>query len=235
MELPLRSPLSPLSARSLRSPRPGTPSDALNGQRSSVSLATLAPTSKPKTPSFNEWSAVKLLEQFDTTDLRSASQPWAYVADYMLEVKLGVSVAEEMAAYEERARREAEEVDVGVGAGAGAGAGATKTGADAGPGPGPHDVETGDRKAHRLSRGLSRSDLRRKERRLNWLEKLRDSLQKEESVGWHVVVCGDEEREEVGSVTTEGDVGDAAAREGGTMGRRRALRRLLSRRRDSGV
>lgn len=57
---------------------------------------------------FNQWSVVKLLEQYDPEDLKTLSQPWAYVSDYMIEVGLGVSISEEMKKYEDKIREEEE-------------------------------------------------------------------------------------------------------------------------------
>ncbi|TVY71359.1 hypothetical protein LSUE1_G009455, partial [Lachnellula suecica] len=59
-----------------------------------------------KRPTFNDWSAVKLLEQYDPNDLEAVSQPYAYVGDYMVEVSLGLSLSDEMAAYEARLKAE---------------------------------------------------------------------------------------------------------------------------------
>ncbi|PMD50780.1 uncharacterized protein K444DRAFT_547937 [Hyaloscypha bicolor E] len=66
-------------------------------------------------PTFNDWSVVKFVEQYDPNDLSSTSQPYAYVGDYMVEVKLGASVNEEIAKYE--ARQRAEELPPGLPAG----------------------------------------------------------------------------------------------------------------------
>jgi hypothetical protein len=59
-----------------------------------------------KQQSFNDWSAIKLLEQYDPNDLEAVSQPYAYVGDYMVEVELGVSLNEEIAKYEARIKAE---------------------------------------------------------------------------------------------------------------------------------
>ncbi|KAM0175941.1 hypothetical protein ACHAPC_009433 [Botrytis cinerea] len=48
---------------------------------------------------FNDWSAIKLVEQYDPGDLKTTSQPWAYVSDYMVEIGLGVDICEEMEKY----------------------------------------------------------------------------------------------------------------------------------------
>jgi len=128
-----------------------------------------------KQPSFNDWSAVKLLEQYDPDDLEAVCQPYAYVGDYMMEISLGVSLTEEMAKYE--AKIKAEEGPL----------------SPTSPGiPGE---------------GMSAREFRRKSRRIGWLEKLRDGLQKGADIGWFVVVVGDEERAipdiyERGSVST---------------------------------
>lgn len=49
---------------------------------------------------FNDWSAVKLVEQYDPEDLEVISQPYAYVGDYMVDVTLSASITEEMSKYE---------------------------------------------------------------------------------------------------------------------------------------
>jgi hypothetical protein len=63
---------------------------------------------KEKGPSFNEWSVVKLVEQYNPDDMDTKSQPWAYVADHLVEVTLGVSIAEEMKRYEDKLKAEEE-------------------------------------------------------------------------------------------------------------------------------
>ncbi|KAE8445242.1 hypothetical protein EG329_013614 [Mollisiaceae sp. DMI_Dod_QoI] len=127
-----------------------------------------------KEPKFNEWSVVKLLEQYDPEDMQTASQPYAYVGDYMVEVRLGVSLDEEILKYE--ADQKAEEAIVSMPA-------TPKT-------PGTPGWNGGGL----LSPSLSAREARRRSRRLGWLEKLRDALQKGADIGWFVVVCGDEER-----------------------------------------
>jgi hypothetical protein len=44
------------------------------------------------------------------------------------------------------------------------------------------------------STSFNEREMKRKGRRFGWFEKLRDQLAKTESIGWYVVVCGDEER-----------------------------------------
>jgi hypothetical protein len=145
--------------------RPSTTSGSTHGQ-----------SAKPeKKPSFNEWSVVKLLEQYDPNDMTTVSQPYAYVADYMVEISLGVAITEEMAKYEAKMRSEDWPMSPAT------------------PGT-PGTPGVGDLASRNRSSSMSMRDMRRKSRRLGWFEKLRDGLQKGEDIGWHVVVCGDEER-----------------------------------------
>ena len=60
-----------------------------------ASTTSASRESKEKKVSFNDWSVVKFVEQYDPNDLTSISQPYAYVGDYLVEVKLGASVNEE--------------------------------------------------------------------------------------------------------------------------------------------
>ncbi|EGY13785.1 hypothetical protein VD0002_g4574 [Verticillium dahliae] len=114
----------------------------------------------------NSWSAVKLLEEYDPTDLTSVSRPYAFVADHVVRVDLSVSVVEEMAGYEERMGRDS----------AGGRAMTAASSDDFNNGKAGHKKgATSGKKA-------------------GWLEKLRDQLQKGEDIRWYVVVCGDEER-----------------------------------------
>ena len=46
------------------------------------------------------WSPVKLLEEYDETEKEHASRPYAYVADYVLRIDLGVDIAAEMKRHE---------------------------------------------------------------------------------------------------------------------------------------
>ena len=123
---------------------------------------------KKKGPTFNEWSAVKLLEQYDPTDMYSVSQPYAYVADHVVEVTLGASLAEEISKYEAKMRSE-EIPDSPVSAD-------------------PDD--TGSPNGTGMNGGSSGQN----KGQPGWFEKLRDGLQSGCDIGWYVVVCGDEER-----------------------------------------
>ncbi|KAJ8071754.1 hypothetical protein OCU04_002070 [Sclerotinia nivalis] len=107
---------------------------------------------------FNQWSVVKLLEQYDPDDLKTTSQPWAYVSDYIVEVGLGVSISEEVKKYKEKLTEE--EIV-------------------------PCDAE---------QIGMSAREIRRRNKRAGWFDRLRENLETEEEMGWFVVVCGDEER-----------------------------------------
>lgn len=167
---------------------PNLGSKVTNGHKASTSSSEKDSRSGPtpttqasasevkKEPRFNEWSVVKLLEQYDPDDLKTASQPFAYVADYMVEVKPGASLNEEMLKYE--ADQKAEEAMV--------------NNAPVTPGtpgtPGPKG------NGGMMSPSLSVREARRRSRRLGWFEKLRDGLQKGADIGWYVVVCGDEDR-----------------------------------------
>jgi hypothetical protein len=146
--------------------RPSTTSGSIHRQS----------TKPEKKPSFNDWSAVKLLEQYDPNDMTIVSQPYAYVGDYMVEISLGVSIAEEMAKYETKIKDEEGPLSPVT------------------PGTSSTPAVGGDLASPNRSASMSMRDMRRKSRRLGWFEKLRDSLQKGEDIGWHVVVCGDEER-----------------------------------------
>jgi hypothetical protein len=99
----------------------------------------------------------------------------------MVEVSLGVSVAEEMARYEAKISEDESPLSV-----PGTPLPPERAGIPATP--------TVDENGVLASPPLSARDIRRNSKRLNWFEKLRDGLQKEAAIGWHVVVCGDEER-----------------------------------------
>jgi hypothetical protein len=114
-----------------------------------------------------------LLEQYDPTDMYSTSQPYAYVADYMVEVTLGASLTDEICKYEAQIRND----DVPD----------TPLSEEA---PDIYGLNgAGDATTLTNGRGLGR-----KTRQPDWFEKLRDGLQNGCDIGWFVVVCGDEER-----------------------------------------
>ncbi len=140
-----------------------------------TSTTTAGREPKQEKVSFNDWSVVKFVEQYDPNDLTSISQPYAFIGDYLVEVKLGVSVSDEIAKYEARQRAEETPLNSPVSPGT--------------PGT-PNIGASGDLS----SPVLSARDIRRISRRFGWFEKLRDGLQKGTDIGWFVVVCGDEER-----------------------------------------
>lgn len=128
-------------------------------------------------PKFNDWSVVKLLEQYNPDDESCASQPYAYVADYMVPVVLSVDIGAEMAAYEERQRGDSQTLL-----------------SPTSPMPRPQTAPDSNGTNGNTASSLSERDLKRKSRRLGWFEKLRDQLAKEAEVGWYIVYCGDEDR-----------------------------------------
>lgn len=128
-----------------------------------------------KASRFNDWSVVKLLEQYDPNEESNPSQPYAYVADYIVPVTLSLDIGAEMASYEEKQCAEAQPLL-----------------SPTTPSLPPVIPSNGTSGA--LPTGLSEREMKRKSRRLGWFEKLRDQLAKTESIGWYVVVCGDEER-----------------------------------------
>jgi hypothetical protein len=188
-------PKSPVPSKSPGPKSPGPKSPVLKspglakvsrGERSHAGTRKNSATAPQK---FNDWSAVKLLEQYDPDDESIASQPFAYVADFVVPVSLSVDIAAEMAMYEERQRAEAQPVlspELSQGAPPPNGDSTSATGSNG---------TSGNLGGGAASTGLSERDLRRKSRRLGWFEKLRDQLQKEATIGWYVVVCGDEERD----------------------------------------
>ena len=188
-----RSIMSPLSrSMSRKSRRPADPAPAVNGDgnghndrkgsntegsdaRSSTTSGSMhgQSTGPEKKSDFNDWSVVKLMEQYDLSSTSSLSQPYAYVADYMVEVSLGVALTEEMAKYDAKMKMDDRSMNSAL----------TQN-------PGTPDAPRNVDRRH----SISTSDMRKEDRELGWLEKLRDGLQAGEDIGWHVVVCGDQER-----------------------------------------
>lgn len=149
--------------------------------KSAMSMGNIPPVPKlvPRKPvAFNDWSAVKLLEQYDPDDLTVVSQPYAYVADHMIEVKLAASMTEEIKKYE--AKLKADDPSAYTNGGSTPGT------------PGTMNSESKGELPNNPS--MSPRQQKRRSRRLGWLEKLRDGLEKDSEVGWFIVVCGDEER-----------------------------------------
>ncbi|KAK8051558.1 hypothetical protein PG993_002943 [Apiospora rasikravindrae] len=67
--------------------------------------ASRASTPEPDA-TFNDWAAVKLLEEYDPANVTRLNGPWAYVADHIVRVDTSLSIADEMAKYEERMKSE---------------------------------------------------------------------------------------------------------------------------------
>ncbi|KAI0889196.1 uncharacterized protein GGS22DRAFT_68541 [Annulohypoxylon maeteangense] len=127
-------------------------------QDDATSLPSPDPAELDDSIPFNDWSAIKFLEEFDPTDLSAVSGPWAYVADYVIRIDTSVSVAEEMSRYEAQMKTESYKPMSGI----------------------------SDEEGRKVNTFGSK--------KAGWLEKLRDQLQRKESIRWYVVVCGDEER-----------------------------------------
>jgi hypothetical protein len=142
---------------------------------STMASGSSHPGKVERAPTFNDWSVVKLVEQYDPIDIQVVSQPYAYVADFMVEVGLSVSVTAEMEKYEAELRGDEAVLNTPSTSGTPDTSGFVASG------------EAG-------AAGISAREMRRKSRRLNWFEKLRDNLQNGEDIGWYVVYCGDEER-----------------------------------------
>jgi hypothetical protein len=109
----------------------------------------------------------------------------------MVDVKLSADIAGEMAAYNDRARSETAMISPGF-------MSPGPASQDLSPSP-PGSTEMNTRHGTGLTvpdEKMSAREFRRRSRRLGWFEKLRDSLQKEENIGWYVVVCGDDARTE---------------------------------------
>lgn len=70
------------------------------------------PTAHPPLPSvpppndenmtFNDWSVVKMLEEFDPSNESLLNGPWAYIADYVVRVDTSIPCLDEVIRYEER-------------------------------------------------------------------------------------------------------------------------------------
>lgn len=141
---------------------------------------------------FNARSPVKLLEQFDPDDLSVVSQPYAYIADYIVDVRLSADIAGEMEAYEKRVHDEAESARRRLNGREAATSvdkmitGDSKIEADNMPVIDEKPPEGNDHKAPTTNPDD------------HWLGKLKDALQKDEKVGWYIVHCGDEDRDDEG-------------------------------------
>ncbi|KAJ9162283.1 hypothetical protein NKR19_g1461 [Coniochaeta hoffmannii] len=116
-----------------------------------------------------DWSAVKLLEEYDPMRLDEVSRPYAYVADHVVKIDLSVSIFDEIARYEERVRADSDPPITGP--------------CDEGlPGSGGQGKKKGGKK-------------QQQQQGSGWFERLRDQLQRGEEIRWYVVVNGDEVRD----------------------------------------
>ncbi|KAM7206890.1 hypothetical protein V8F20_002596 [Naviculisporaceae sp. PSN 640] len=116
--------------------------------------------------SSQDWSVVKLLEEYDPMNLDEVSRPYAYVADYVKRIDLSASIFEEIQKYEELVRANKDDPPMVLSSGAGS------------------SDETG--------RGSQKSS---KKKGSGWFEQMRDQLQRGEEIRWYVVVNGDEVRD----------------------------------------
>lgn len=150
--------------------------DQVRRSRSDQPVPSSAPLNVPGMAVEDElkaqnWSAVKLLEEYDPLRLDEVSRPYAYVADYAVRIDLSVSVFDEMARYEDRLR-DARDPPI--------------TGPSDECGPANRSKRKGSKKQQQQGGGGSST---------GWLEKLRDQLQRGEEIRWYVVVNGDEVRD----------------------------------------
>ncbi|KID80752.1 uncharacterized protein G6M90_00g006170 [Metarhizium brunneum] len=81
-----------------REKRPQSYDDDLDMPVSKVSAAE-------DTVLVHEWSPVKLLEEYHVEEAEHASRPYAYVADHVVRVDLGVDIVAEMARYEKTVKQ----------------------------------------------------------------------------------------------------------------------------------
>lgn len=169
----------------------------LNATRSTSTVNTIrAPRSHaryntdPEAP-FNDWCPIKLLEEYDPMDLSSCSSKHAYVADHVIQVPLSLRITPSLFSDLEVIRKEqrkqasklihlnkvseagdrnddSEDVKAGLAA------------PEAGLGEVLDENDT-------VGDGSYRADD-------DWLSRLRDKLQPDEEIGWYMVVCEDEER-----------------------------------------
>lgn len=156
--------------------RPTLSTTISSSTRATTSTTITQSTCNSKPPAFNDWSAIKLLEQYDPDDLHTTFQPYAYVADYMVQIKLSADITAEMSKYEAW-RKEQEMLG--------------PTSPPAKDGHSKSGTPSTSPTSH--SGDLSNGNTNKKGTQ-GWFERLRDTLQAEEEVGWYVVVCGDEER-----------------------------------------
>ncbi len=181
--LPLCAPAAPAAgtngrARSQSRPRRKSASSSSGAPQlplpAPVMAGTVAPPPPPRTVQqardeaddvlSQDWSAVRLLEEYDPLDLTAVSRPHAYVADYVARVDLSEPILDHIARYEDRLRTD------------------------------PDPPVTADETARRTHQQGGKKSAAAKRQGQGWFEKLRDQLQRGEEIRWYVVVNGDEER-----------------------------------------
>lgn len=159
------------SSKSLGRPRTsGRDETTATNQFPSIPLLSPSSLTTKDSDYFENSSPIRLLEEFDPKDESTASAPWAYVADHVIQVGTSVSIADEMFRYETRLKRD------------------------------PNRAMQGS------SDEYGRKVFGASSRKAGWLEKLRDQLQRGESIRWYVVVCGDEERSDPAGYEEEGEL-----------------------------
>ncbi|KAH8912353.1 hypothetical protein BR93DRAFT_74303 [Coniochaeta sp. PMI_546] len=141
-------------------------------QQSNPPLPSSAPLNAHGLPAEDElkvqdWSVVKLLEEYDPLKLDEVSRPYAYVADYAVKIDLSASIFDEIARYEERVRTDRDPPITGP--------------CDEGGLPAQSKKKSGKKQQQGNGTG--------------WFERLRDQLQRGEEIRWYVVVNGDEVRD----------------------------------------
>ncbi|KHJ32995.1 putative developmental regulator protein [Erysiphe necator] len=117
---------------------------------------------------FNDWSPIKLVEEYDPREQFFCSQPYAYVADYLVKVDLSLALKEQMLKYEtfraEQCRVDKAEHNLGM----------------------PLQISEKEKISTLDSTKTVKED---------WFERLRNELENESDIDWYIVYCGDQERE----------------------------------------
>ncbi|KAM7216002.1 hypothetical protein V8F06_008580 [Rhypophila decipiens] len=124
--------------------------------------------------SSQDWSVVKLLEEYDPLNLSEVSRPYAYVADYVKRIDLSASIFDEIRQYEAQLLRADKD----------AGMMSLAAGQDWASDETARHNSTSNKKSKKQSGGSG-----------GWLEQMRDQLQRGEEIKWYVVVNGDEVRD----------------------------------------
>ncbi|KAM7185044.1 hypothetical protein V8F33_012657 [Rhypophila sp. PSN 637] len=124
--------------------------------------------------SSQDWSIVKLLEEYDPLNLNEVSRPYAYVADYVKRIDLSASICDEIQQYEARLRTQKDDASAAMNLSAGQDWASDETAR--------HNSTS--KKSKKQSGGSG-----------GWLEQMRDQLQRGEEIKWYVVVNGDEVRD----------------------------------------